>query len=121
MYDAECVSKPISCTIRNIPIAMAHQVLSMTEFNEINDQIRTEKSRTVKIFLLKYKCIFLFTFAFLSFGQFIYIMLDKLSKDGDLNSSLRKLSVSLSTMKSVFGTKNNTINVKTFDYEMNEK
>lgn len=81
---------------------MTHQALNVEEFTEINEQIRTEKSRTVKIFLLKYKCILLFTFILLSFGQFLYIMSDKLSANSDLYSNLSQMSSSFSNFVSTF-------------------
>ncbi len=69
-----------------------------SEFQVINEQMRNEKSRTVKIFLLKYKCILIFTLLALTLGQFTYIIVDKLSKDGDLTSSINNLVTSVSDL-----------------------
>ncbi len=92
---------------------MAHEVLNMTEFNTINEQIRNEKSRTVKIILVKYKCIFLFTFLFLSLGQFIYIMIDKFGQGEDIHLTLRKMSASFASFASLMS------NTKLKDDEVN--
>jgi hypothetical protein len=48
---------------------------------EADMQIRNEQSRTVKIFLMKYKCILILTFMILALGQMIYIILNKLISD----------------------------------------
>jgi hypothetical protein len=55
---------------------------------EINEQMRHEQSRTVKICMLKYKCIMLFTFLALALFQMIYILVDKLSTNQAFSEQL---------------------------------
>ena len=63
----------------------------MLEANTINTQLETEKSRTVKIFLVKYKCILILTFLLLALAQMIYIMIDKLASDEQFMTQFFKL------------------------------
>jgi hypothetical protein len=71
---------------------MTHQALNMTEFTEINNQIRNENSRTVKICLVKYKCVIIVTLMILCFVQFIFWSMDKFSKDSDVIENFRIIS-----------------------------
>ena len=52
--------------------------------NQVDNQIKKESSRTVKIFLVKYKCILLFTFLGFAVFQMIYILVDKITSDTSL-------------------------------------
>ena len=44
----------------------------------------SEKSRSVKIMALKYKCILIMTFLFIAILQFIYIIVKEILKDDKL-------------------------------------
>jgi uncharacterized membrane protein YqjE len=55
---------------------------------EADTQFQNERSRTVKIFLMKYKCILLLTFLLLALAQMVYIMLDKLVSDEQFMTQL---------------------------------
>jgi hypothetical protein len=59
---------------------------------EINAQFANEKSRTVKICMLKHKCILMFTFLLLAFIQFVYIMLKEIKDDSSLRDRLSTLA-----------------------------
>jgi hypothetical protein len=48
---------------------------------EITSQFNSEKSRSVKIFMVKYKCILLFTFLGFAIFEMVYILMDKLSSN----------------------------------------
>lgn len=69
---------------------MQHQqIIEMTPLNETVDrQMQTENSRCVKIFLVKYKCILLFTFLGFAIFQMIYILIDKITSDSDFMTQL---------------------------------
>jgi len=75
---------------------MDHQALQIQEFTaDVNRQMKEEKSRVVRIFLLKYKCILLLTFMLLSSGQFIYILQDSVAKDNSLSANINTLVFAL--------------------------
>ena len=48
---------------------------------EVDNAIQDEKSRTVKIFMVKYKCVLLFTFLGFAIFEMIYILADKIISD----------------------------------------
>jgi K+ transporter len=58
---------------------------------QMNVQFAGEKSRTVKVCMLKYKCILLFTFLLLSSLEFIYIMYKETRNDEGFQQSLLSL------------------------------
>jgi hypothetical protein len=55
---------------------------------EINNKFANENSRTVKVCMLKYKCVLLFTFLLLSCMEFVYIMYKELKEDDKMTSSI---------------------------------
>jgi hypothetical protein len=57
--------------------------IEMSPLREVDEQIKKEPSRAVKFFLVKYKCILLFTFLGFAVFQMIYILADKIVSDGD--------------------------------------
>lgn len=50
---------------------------------EMGEQFAQEDSRVVKVCMLKYKCIIMFTFMIISLLQFIFIMLKEFTHDDD--------------------------------------
>ncbi len=63
--------------------------LPQSDFDaEINAQFASEKSRTVKVCMLKYRCIIMFTFMLLSFLQFCYIMFRELFSKDEIKDKL---------------------------------
>lgn len=58
---------------------------------QIDNQIDQEKSRTVKICLVKYKCVLLLTFMLLCLGQFIYLIFSSKPSAELVNKVLEQL------------------------------
>lgn len=58
---------------------------------EINQQFANEKSRTVKLCMLKYRCVLMFTFMLLAFLQFLYIMFKEFLNDGESKAKIFEL------------------------------
>jgi hypothetical protein len=61
-------------------------LMSMDE--QMNAQFANEKSRTVKVCMLKYKCVLLFTFLLLACLEFVYIMYKEIRNDSDFQETL---------------------------------
>ena len=55
---------------------------------DASEQIKHEQSRTVKICLVKYKCILLVIFLILALLQMLYILVTKLMADDDFTTKL---------------------------------
>ena len=58
---------------------------------ELNEQFSHEKSRTVKMCILKYKCILMFTFMFLCFLQFMYILFKEYLNDDQFKNRMYQI------------------------------
>lgn len=58
---------------------------------ELNAQFANETSRTVKVCILKHRCILMFTFMLLSFLQFCYIMVKELLSEDALKEKLLEM------------------------------
>jgi hypothetical protein len=58
---------------------------------QLNTQFANETSRTVKICMLKHKCILMFSFMLISLLQFVYIALTALMDDKQLTETIIKL------------------------------
>ena len=58
---------------------------------EMNVQFANEKSRTVKMCMLKYRCVLMFTFMLLSFMQFGYIVFKEFLDDSALKTKMVEL------------------------------
>jgi hypothetical protein len=97
-----------------------HQSINMPELNTIasklreeeyiDNQIRGEESRIVKICLIKYKCIiFVLTTLIIAFGQFIYILFANLDKDNSLNVNVNNLVKALTQHFNVDGNLTNIV------------
>jgi hypothetical protein len=70
-----------------LPTGLAH--MRIPQFDaEIDEQIDTEQSRIVKIFMLKYKCVLIFTFMLLCILQFAYIIAKLILEDVELKTAL---------------------------------
>lgn len=63
----------------------------MSADEQMNAQFAGEKSRTVKICMLKYKCVLLFTFLLLSCLEFVYIMYKEMRGDTDFQQAIISL------------------------------
>lgn len=59
--------------------------------SELNQQFANEKSRTVKLCMLKYKCVLMFTFMLVAFLQFGYIMFKEFINDEQFKNKLFEL------------------------------
>lgn len=69
---------------------------------EMNAQFANEKSRTVKLCMLKHRCILMFTFMLLSFLQFCYIMFKEvLFSEDKVKSKLIELLELISVARNV--------------------
>ena len=59
--------------------------MNVTSFQEVDqeadEQMKREPSRAVRIFLVKYKCILLFTFLGFAIFQMVYILVDKITSN----------------------------------------
>jgi hypothetical protein len=78
-------------SLPTLPSSPLH--ISIPQFDaEIDEQIETEKSRIVKIFMLKYKCILIFTFMLLCILQFAYIIAKLLLEDEEIKTILISLA-----------------------------
>ena len=57
---------------------------------ETDKQIKKEKSRIVKIFLVKYKCLLIVIFLVLAIFQMVYLLINKVTSDSGLMTTLLK-------------------------------
>jgi hypothetical protein len=64
---------------------------------------KSEKSRLVRIFVLKYKCILIATFAMLALFQFLFILIKSILDDEALYTKLYEI------MSNIILTKNETV------------
>ena len=66
---------------------METTALNISEFNtDMREQMKNETSRTVKIFMLTYRCIImLFAITALTTGQFIFVFIKNLIEDKEKN------------------------------------
>ena len=64
---------------------------------ELNQQFANEKSRTVKLCMLKYRCVLMFTFMLLSFLQFLYIIFKEVMAEDELKEKLLLLVEKVTT------------------------
>ena len=71
---------------------MTHQVINMNaEFEESNHQIRTKESRTIKLYLIKYKCALIVSCMIVFAFTFFILFFDKLNSRELTSSSLHKI------------------------------
>jgi hypothetical protein len=72
--------------------------MAQQETNSNRDRFSThldEQSLTFKIFLVKFKCILLFTFALLTFIEFVFIIATNSESGGDPFLNITALSAQL--------------------------
>ena len=68
---------------------------------QLNHQFTNETSRTVKICMLKHKCILMFSFMLISILQFVYIVFTQLMDDKDTREVLLQMANLLTTSANV--------------------
>ena len=68
---------------------------------QLNHQFANETSRTVKICMLKHKCILMFSFMLISILQFVYIVFTQLMDDKDTREVLLQMANLLTTSANV--------------------
>ena len=58
---------------------------------DLNTKFANERSRTVKICMLKHRCILMFSFMLISILQFLYIVFNGLMNDSEIKDSVLEL------------------------------
>jgi len=71
---------------------MEHEALTIpNHVLRMNEEYKQEQSRTIRFCMLKYKCVLIFTFMFLSFFQFLFILFKSVLGDESLSGNLNNL------------------------------
>jgi hypothetical protein len=60
--------------------------------DQLNKQFANETSRTVKICMLKHKCILMFSFMLISLLQFVYIVFKEVMGDAAIKESFLQIA-----------------------------
>ena len=96
--NADCLESSIGLYSPNEMIEASQKSSMFTsQFTKSEmDMMRAEKSRTVKLFFLKFKCIVVFTVIFVAFLEFLYICLKEFSNNDLFMNQLLTIATLLS-------------------------
>ena len=91
----------------------------MQQLEAADEQARYERSRSVKIFLLKWKCVLIISFSLITIMEMVYILVQSILDDEALTGrlvSLLEMRGNRSSSRFVSRNNNNTPDVNVFNF-----